>query len=145
MLFSCTWNEKRKKAMAERKRACGRRMIVGAGPAVLLAEGVRLRPSEKLTPSTATMLGRTAVTVAANASLASVDTGASSRSLTTTLSAHQTLATLSSNSPRAKGKMRWIAWRKVEIEVRKGAKSTTKVKDTASARLMKSERLLQKV
>lgn len=102
-------------------------------------ERARSRPRRYDTYSTAPTLGTRAVAVATRASLASVETGTRSRSLTTTLSAHHTLATLSSKSPRAKGKMRCSAWRKVESEERNGAKRTRKVAVTVRARLMKSE------
>ena len=76
-----------------------------------------------------------------SASLASVDTLARSRNLTTMLRAHQILATLSSKRPRAKGNMRWIDWRSVEGDRRKGEKTTAKVDNVTMPMLIKREKL----
>ena len=74
-----------------------------------------------------TIIGRTASKVVHRASFASVALEAMFLSLTNVFTAHQKFATLSSNKPRLKGKMRCIACPRLESGYKKGEKKSRKV------------------
>lgn len=97
--------------MLETKSECGRsRTVAGGGGATTFDSSATVAlPKRHEVQRIASMPGRRAVPVTNSANRANALTLATSRSLTTTLRAHHALATLSSNRPRANGKMRWMA------------------------------------
>lgn len=127
MLFSWTWNEKRKNAIEELNNAYGRRPIVGAGLSVEFlmtlsflsfssTKGASFSPRAKhpnpnpVIPGAkrAHILGKKKIAVRTVANLGSKDAGRYLCHLMNTLDAHQKLATLSSNRPLANGKIRMM-------------------------------------
>ena len=124
MVFSCTWNEKRKKDIEEVRRAYGSKGRNGgvSFPSDLRLEGSNLvfdvAIPDRISPTTP---GRNPTAVNPVESLTRSPRDAQVFHLNITFEAHQKLATLSSNKPRAKGKIRLIGWRIPEMGANGGS------------------------
>lgn len=103
IVFSCTWNEKRKNDMEDARSAYGNNGKVQFGPDdfVVSLGDLKIRRS----PMT---LGRNPNAVSPAESFTSASEDAQFLHLNATLVAHQKLATLSSKRPRPNGNMRVI-------------------------------------
>lgn len=139
MVFSWTWKENRKNDSDEDSRAHGNIGSVGVETSSRLPAEVRLflEPAggtvtcRSLVPAMMRLneLGRNPIAVRPVDILRSIDCESQKRHLMMTFDAHQKLATLSSNKPRPKGKMRVIGSRIAEEGAkggRKGRKTSTK-------------------
>lgn len=127
MVFSCTWNENKKNDIEEVRRAYGSKGRNGGVSFAVFSSDLRIEGSnlvfdiaapDRRSPTTP---GRNPIAVNPVESWTRNPRDAQVFHLNNTFEAHQKLATLSSNKPRAKGKIRLIGWKIPEIGANGGS------------------------
>lgn len=137
IVFSWTWNEKRKNDMEEARSAYGNNGSKGF-------DRIELDSSEFVDASVLEMpalyplytspmtLGKKPAAVSNVDILTSAPRGNHKFHLRTTFEAHQKFATLSSNNPRANGNMRLIGWRMADVDAKGGRKGRKRARNDAA-------------
>lgn len=137
IVFSCTWNENRKKDMDDVNSAKGNIDNVGIGrtdPALPSVAVGRIANPPRISPTT---LGKNPTAVKPVDSFTRTSLDAQFFHLNATFDAHQKLATLSSNSPLPNGNMRVMGSRMAgngEKGGRKGEKRRINVRTVTKPR-----------